>query len=82
MTYTHESYLGWRGRNYGAEKVQFKNRIVATGNVTAHHDHILLHTLSLKYRTSFAKSKTRHIDTIISQNKSNNLASVTKSLEI
>ena len=49
---------------------------------TAHHDHILLHTLSLKYRTSFAKSKTRHIDTIISQNKSNNLASVTKSLEI
>ena len=30
MTYTHESYLGWRGRNYGAEKVQFKNRIVAS----------------------------------------------------
>ena len=33
MTYTHESYLGWRGRNYGAEKVQFKNRI-ATVNIT------------------------------------------------
>jgi hypothetical protein len=33
MTYTHESYLGWRGRNYGAEKVQFKNRIVANDHI-------------------------------------------------